>query len=80
MFSLVCQYQTAWNYGVWSHDWLYQMFLQSQNIPLFYLRPLFFEYLFYKHADHIWNPPPGNKSDFFLLLFLHWPAWTREAD
>ena len=25
----------------------------------------FFEYLFYKPAEHSWNPPPGNKIDFY---------------
>ena len=30
------------------------------------LRPLFFEYLFYKPADHSWNLPLGNK---IIIIF-----------
>jgi len=29
---------------------------------------LFFEYLFYKAADHSWNLLPGNKYDFYYYF------------
>jgi len=33
------------------------------------IRPLFFEYLFYKPADHSWNSTLGNKI-IFIIIFL----------
>jgi len=33
------------------------------------LRPLFFEYLFYKPADHSWNLQPGNKIVFYSFYY-----------
>ena len=32
--------------------------------------PLFFEYLFYKSADHNWNPLFGNKIHFILFIII----------
>jgi len=32
-------------------------------------RPLFFEYLFYKPADHSWNLSLGNKIDFYSFYY-----------
>jgi len=44
-----------------------------------YIRPLFFEYLFYKPADHSWNSAPGNKIDIYSFYY-YFPADPHVAN
>ena len=44
------------------------------------IRPLFFEYLFYKPIDHSWNPPREIKLNFYYYFCTDPPEhrkWIR---